>query len=175
MYNLPTEASVISNIAPKHYGVTATSSDIDLIEKGKEKPIYFKYSGTWGVDVMIWYIRQGDDMMRARPIKFDFWLEFAENPLDEELQHEVVLMECESIRAPRHPRDDIMKKNCVLKADLSQVPKEYFDKRFRSLHNGDIFHYCELKFELVVTIQSGPMLFSLSCRGKQYGAVTADY
>ena len=175
MYNLPTEASVISNIAPKHYDICTVSTDIGFAEDMKEKPFFFQHSGKWGVQIMTWYIHQGDDLMRARPIEFDFFYEYAENPAHEQLQHEIVLMECESVQAPRHPRGDIMRKNCVLKTDLSQVPKKYFDKRSRILMDGGIYHYCELRYKLIVTIQSGPMLFSLSCQGKQYGAVMANY
>jgi hypothetical protein len=59
--------------------------------------------------------------------------------------------------------------------ELSVVPKEFFVNRLRREPNGNIVKWWELYYKLVVTIQSGPMLFSINRRGKQYGAVAANY
>lgn len=113
--------------------------------------------------------------MRARPIEFDFFREYDENPSHDDLQATSELLECESAKAPLHPRDDLMKTNCTLKTDLSVVPKEFFEKKSRSDAHGNRIKWWELHYKLVVTIQSGPMQFSINCRGKQYGSVTTKY
>ena len=175
MFNLKSEASVVSNIAPKHYGVAALRLDIDPTKDAGEPQHVSERSGKSGVMVMTWYIHQGDDLMRARPIEFHFFKEYAERPSHGELQDESVLLECESAEAPRHPREGLTKPNCTLKTDLSVIPEEFYEKRWRQESNGNVVKWWELYYKLVVTIQSGPMLFSIDCRGRQYGAVAAQY
>ena len=148
---------------------------IDPVKDAGEKQLYSHLNGMWGVRRMNWYIEQGDDLMRARPIEFDFFREYDVNPSHDDLQVTSVLLECESAKAPLHPRDELLKTNCTLTTDLSVVPKEYFEKKLRRDSDGKMIIWWELHFKLVVTIQSGPMLFSLKCRGKEYGAVTTKY
>ncbi len=175
MFNLPSEASVVSNVIPKHYGVSATQYDIDPIEDADEERFYSKYLDKDGVERMTWYIHQGDDRMRARPIEFDFFSTYDEDPSYETLQETIVLWECESLQAPRHPREGLITPNCTLKADLSGVPAEHFIKRSRRETDGKVFKWWDLHYKLVVTLQSGPMLFSISCHGKEYGSVATTY
>ena len=174
MTDLKTEASVVSNVAPKHYGVAAVAINPDAKDMG-EPLVTFERSGKRGVDKMTWYIHQGDDLMRARPIEFDFFKEYSENPSHSELQEEHVLLECDNAQAPRYPREGHLSPNCTLRTDLSVIPKDFFEKRVRRDSDGNVIIWCELSYKLVVTIQSGPMLFSISCRGKRYGAVTTNY
>jgi hypothetical protein len=49
---------------------------------------------------------------------------------------------------------------------------ETFKKRKR---RSDGMEYWELHYNLVVTIQSGPMQFSLEVGGKEYGKVEAEF
>jgi hypothetical protein len=53
-----------------------------------------------------------------------------------------------------------------------KVPKDLFKKKKRS---SDGEEYWQLHFKLLVTIQSGPMVFSLEAGGKEYGQVGAEY
>jgi hypothetical protein len=85
------------------------SYDIDPIKNAGEKHIFNNLCGKWSVQKMTWYIQQGNDLMRARPIEFDFFRQFHENPSHEDLQTEEILLECGSIEPPRHPRDGILK------------------------------------------------------------------
>ena len=175
MLNLPNEATVVSNVASKHYGVDCTMFNIDTIEDKGEKQLYNSHTGQWGVRRMEWYINQGDDLQRARPIEVDYMRDFEEDPSYEELQVEDGLWECDREKAPRHPKEGLLKLNCLLKTDLSVLPKDYFEKRSRREPDGRLIKWWELHFKLVVTVQSGPLLFSLKCRGKQYTAVEAKY
>jgi hypothetical protein len=59
--------------------------------------------------------------------------------------------------------------------DLSVVLKEFFVSRSRREPNGNTVKRWELCYKLVVTIQSGQILFSINRRGKQYGAVADNY
>ena len=124
---------------------------------------------------MKWYIHQGDDLKRARPIEFDFFRDYREDPSKEDLQDEITLEECEIAHAPRHPREALLKKTCTLRSDLSVVPKELFERKWRLDSDGNHVNWWELHYKLVVTIQSGPMLFSINCHGQEYGVVAATY
>jgi hypothetical protein len=72
-------------------------------------------------------------------------------------------------------RTGVVTKNYTLTADLSAVPKSMFRKHSRLLESGEELHYWELHFKLLVTIQSGPMIFSIVCGGKEYGQVGTSY
>ena len=176
MFSLSNEASVVSNIARKHYGVRGMSYDIDRIKDANEQRYFCDIRGKWGVDRMYWYIQQGDDLMRHRPIRWSFNRVYQRIPSSHaELQVESRLQECESAEAPRHPRAGIVRTLCTLNTDLSAIPKKCFKRQRRRGTNGKLFRYWQLDYELVLTIQSGPMLFSLNCDGKEYSSVAVNY
>jgi hypothetical protein len=175
MFNLPSEATVVSNVARKHYGVDCTMYNIDPVLDQGEKQLYDSHTGKWGVNRMRWYIEKGDDLQRDRPIEFDYFRTYDENPSDAELQVEDMLWESDLDVAPRFPREGHIKPNCTLTTDLSVVPKDIFEEKRRWDGDGMVVKWWELHYKLIVTIQSGPMLFSLNCGGKQYTAVAADY
>ena len=175
MSDLPSEASVVSNIATKHYGVYARECDIDPVQDAGEEKFYTNYLGRSEIDRMTWYIRQGDDLKRACPIEVDCWAAFPEKPSFDTLQEVSRLWECEDPQPSRHPRGDRIKLNCTLTADLSGIPKKHLKSRLRQGADGSIFKWWELHFKLIVTFQSGPMLFSINCHGKQYGSVKIKY
>jgi hypothetical protein len=67
-------------------------------------------------------------------------------------------------------------KNCSLMSDLSIVPIDQFKKKSRvDTGDGSLVQWWELHYKLLVEIQSGPMLFSIQCGGKEYGQATAEY
>ena len=49
MFHLADEASVVSNISPKHYGVRALMFDIDLVRDADEEQMLRERLGKWGV------------------------------------------------------------------------------------------------------------------------------
>ena len=65
--------------------------------------------------------------------------------------------------------------NCILKSDLSMVPKESFKNKSQINKDGKRFTWWEVHYKLLVKIESGPMVFSLLCGGKEYGKVGAEY
>lgn len=174
MCGLPREATVVSNVAPKHYGVQYLRREVDPILDAGRTVHTDPFDGSKGVDAMKWYIHKGDDLERAKPIEFDFVMKFPDDPGPEDRQMQTVLYECGLDSAPLHPGDSL-KSNCTLKTDLTILPENCFNRRLRLDDKGNMLRWKELQFKLVITSQSGPMLFSISCRGKEYGAVTTTY
>lgn len=114
MFHLLTEVFVASNSSPKHYGVRSLMCDIDPIQDADEEQILREHLRKRGVVRMRCYIHRGDDLKRARPIEFDFFRDYRESPLNEHLQDQITLEECESTQPPRHPREELLKANCTL-------------------------------------------------------------
>lgn len=141
MFNLPMEASVVSNLAPKHYGILALRHKIDPVKDAGVERFRQTQSGRWGVAVMTWYIHQGDDLMRVPPIEFDFYTELPVNASHDLLQVQSVLQECELAQAPRHAREGIVKPNCTLKTDLSVIATDHFFKNANADNEWWDLHY----------------------------------
>ena len=77
--------------------------------------------------------------------------------------------------APAYPRPSVTK-NGSLVSDMSEVPEDAFKKKTRvDASTGQTTEYWQLHYKIMVTIQSGPMLFSLMCNGKEYGQAEAQY
>ena len=55
------------------------------------------------------------------------------------------------------------------------VPRELLKKKSRVDKDGQTFDWWELQYKLLVSIESGPMLFSLVCGGKEYEKAEAEY
>lgn len=104
MSQLPSEASVVASIAPKHYGVSARSQYDEEIDAGQEKK-WSPEDEIWRVSRMTWYIEKGDDLIRARKIEFTFYRTFTPNPSHNALQITDTLLECALDVKPVHPRE----------------------------------------------------------------------
>ncbi|KAI9748615.1 MAG: hypothetical protein M1835_001753 [Candelina submexicana] len=122
--------------------------------------------------VLISITVQGDSLSRPRKISFPFYRQFSANLRDDELIITNRLLECSITTQPIHPTKGVVITNCILIVDLSAVPRHLFRKKTRYT---DEATYYELHYNLMVTIQSAPMLFSLEVGGKAYGQVTAEY
>ena len=102
MSQLPTEAKVMSNVAPKHYGVAALRRYEDLRDTGQENH-YNRHEERFEAMVMTWYIEKGEDLLRTRKIEFPFYRTFdSAIPGYQELQSEEELQECSLDAAPVH-------------------------------------------------------------------------
>ena len=77
--------------------------------------------------------------------------------------------------APRHPGEGVTKTNCILESNLVKIPLRCYKKMSRTDKTGLDVKYWELTYTVLVQVQSGPMLFRLSCDGKDFGAVHAEY
>jgi hypothetical protein len=153
---------VVTNVAAKNYGTDALTYDVDPRDANQPK-VMNPFVGKSGVRIMQWYIYKGDDLVRGRLIELHFCMDFPEDPSPEDLQHgKFVLFECPHPTAPRHP-GSFLKTNCTLRPDLSIVPREHFEKMSRIDENGETFKWWVLYYKIIVTVQSGPMLFSIDC------------
>lgn len=63
----------------------------------------------------------------------------------------------------------VVKPNCTLNADLRTIDKSLLQKRT----GGDGKPYVDVNYELVVSLKSTLMKFSLEVRGEEFGSVAA--
>lgn len=125
MSQLPQEACVTSNVAPKHYGV-AIGFEYDPARDGNEKQWHLAYEDVSRVSVMNWHITKvsnhhncpltstipsnaniipkDDDLLRSRKVEFRCYRCFSIDLTWEELQIETNLLESDQPNAPVHPK-----------------------------------------------------------------------
>ncbi|KAL9114872.1 MAG: hypothetical protein Q9227_001115 [Pyrenula ochraceoflavens] len=151
MSQLPREARVTTNFAPKHYGISARSRYEPKRDKGETRT-WDALEGVWFVHNMTWYIQKGDDLIRSRKIEFPFYIAFDHKPTDSDLNIENNLMESSSDRAPVHPKSGISQ-DCI--------------KRKSREEDGKTIERWEVHYKIMATIESGPMVFSLVAGGKE--------
>jgi len=120
---------------------------------------------------MTWYINIGDDLKRDRKIKFPFFRTLDEDFEDDELIFMSDLIQSENKLPPVHPTSSTTKVNCVVTSDLRNVDRKHFEK----VDGEDGKTYVKVKFDLVITIQTAVMKFSLEIKGKEMGSVNAKY
>jgi hypothetical protein len=120
---------------------------------------------------MTWYIFKNEDLKRDQKIKFNFYRSLKENYADNQLIFHDALIIDDNIRPATYPKAGVTKTNCILKADLRNVDRSQFKKRLGV--NG--IWYVDVYYDLVVTIKSAQMKFSLEIKGEELGAVDANY
>jgi hypothetical protein len=120
---------------------------------------------------MTWYINIGDDLKRDQKIKFPFFRTLDEDFEDHELIFMSDLIQSENKLPPVHPASSTTKVNCVVTSDLRNVDRKHFEK----VDGEDGKTYVKVNFDLVITIQTAVMKFSLEIKGKEMGSVNANY
>lgn len=187
---LPQEAKVVSNVADKHYGVSGNAYYEEPRDIGQKKH-WHDWENVNRCAVMSWFITkvssrthpknrsarahdssQNDDLLRERVSRFPFFISLDSNYTDRDLLITTELLECSADKAPIHPRKNFTSKNCEVTSDLSKVPKTAFKHRTRK---SDGKTYVDIHYNVVVSIQSGPMEFRLGIGGKTYGKCAAKY
>ncbi|TVY51093.1 Heat shock 70 kDa protein 12B [Lachnellula cervina] len=167
---LPQEASIVSNQATRHYGVSALRVFDPRNDHG-QKQHYDASTGKNRVMMMTWYIYRGEDLMREQSITFPFYRTLADGFTNDQLIFKDELIQSESKTAPKHPSPTTTKTNCFLTADLSKVDRSHFKKRV----GADGIDYVDVYYDLVITMKPAVMKFSLEIRGKEIGSVSANY
>ncbi|KAF5593829.1 Hsp70 chaperone protein [Fusarium pseudoanthophilum] len=153
---LPGEAIVTSTSATRHYGVQYWGLHDPVLDAGQ--PTELRRDGNTMSQRMTWYINIGDNLVRDQTIKFPFYREL--NNIDDTsgLIYYSTLFQCEERTAPRHSLNSgEFSTNCVLKSDMSSVPKSKFRKK------------------IVVSLKSAVMEFSNEVDGESFGTVNAKY
>lgn len=197
MSKLPREAAIVSSVATRHYGVSAlweydpaedagqpihkddyTGQDrvkkVRSLLQPPKRPntIYIIVLKPTDPSVqMTWYIYQGEDLKRDQKVVFPFYQSIRENYEPDDLVFYSTLIQCEAIRPVKYPTEGVTKKNCSLKADLRSVPRDHFRRQI----SFDGKPYYDIDYNLVVTVQSAAMKFSLEINEQELGSVEARY
>jgi hypothetical protein len=120
---------------------------------------------------MTWYIEKGEDLQREQKIRFPFFRRLAEDFPENHLIFEDTLYSDESVRPNRWPKENVVLPNCTLSADLRTIDKSLLKKTT----GGDGKTYVDVNYDLVVSLKSALMKFSLEIKGKEFGSIAAKY
>lgn len=120
---------------------------------------------------MTWYIEKGEDLSREQKIRFPFFRRLAENFPEDHLILEDTLYSDESVRVNKWPNENVVQTNCTLSADLRTIDRSLLKKAT----SGDGRPYLDLNYDLVVSLKSALMKFSLEIKGKEFGSIVAKY
>ncbi|KEY71213.1 hypothetical protein S7711_02323 [Stachybotrys chartarum IBT 7711] len=168
---LPQQAKVVSTSATKHYGVEALSHYDDSEDQGMPKHAD-AHDGSIKVQKMTWYINIGDDLQRDQTVKFPFYRTLDHDFSPSDLVFKDTLFECGDPIAPRHrSKGRNISPNCTLTANLQDVPRTKFEQK-TDKYGGP---YYRVSYNLVISIDSALMSFSLELDGKKYGSVEAKF
>ncbi|KAH8730677.1 hypothetical protein GQ44DRAFT_746602 [Phaeosphaeriaceae sp. PMI808] len=157
---LPQEATVVSSVAERHYGVAGGEKFESLRDARKEEDKY------WDSLSEIFRIS------RMSCIDFAFFMQLPPNAGSEQMKTTYELLMCSSDTAPDYPDKRTVTKNCSLNVNLSIVPRELWKQKIRV---SDDQPYQTLDFKLLVKVEGARMAFSFECGGKEYAAVTTEY
>ncbi|EMR81826.1 putative hsp70 protein [Botrytis cinerea BcDW1] len=160
--------SIISTQSTRHYGVVGRSLYDEEKDRGRPKTV--DCYGDTRTSTMTWYIHRGEDLGRDQKLKFPFYRTIEGAITNSALIFREHLLQCESTAAPVYPGITI-KQNCILTADLSGVDRSTFKQR-TSVRGTPCW---DVHYDLVVTVSSAVMKFSLEIKGKEIGSVEAKY
>lgn len=118
-----------------------------------------------------WFIEKGEDLQRDQRIAFPFVRRLKEDFKESELVFGNELITDESPRASRYPTAGVTKINCKFTSDLRAMDRGLLEK----IVGVDRKNYVDVKCNLVITLASAIMKFSLEVNGKEMGSVTAKY
>jgi molecular chaperone DnaK (HSP70) len=167
---LPRQATVLATSATHHYGVEAWELYDPLIDS--DVPSQIRRDGTKRAERMTWFINIGDDILRDQKIKFSFFRSIDEDYSPRDLIFKDTLFECADSHAPTHfSKGDKISSNCLLTADLRSVPSSEFVRKVDK--NGN--PYYNVNYDLVITLESALMKFSLEMDGVSMGSVEAKF
>jgi hypothetical protein len=115
---------------------------------------------------MTWFIFRGEDLKRDQRILFPFYRRLAAGFLETQLIFHDELITDESVLSSPHPKEGVTKTNCRLTAGLTQVDRSHFENS----QGSDGKSYVDVHYDLVVTVSSAVMKFSLEIKGKELGS-----
>ena len=120
---------------------------------------------------MTWYIEKGEDLQRDNQIVFPFYRRLHQGFSDAQLLFTDSLLSDDSARANRYPKEGAVKTNCTLTSDLRSIDRSLLQRKF----GADGKSYFDVHYDLVVTLKSAQMRFSLEIKGQEFGSVNATY
>jgi hypothetical protein len=120
---------------------------------------------------MSWFIYQGEDLQRDQKIVHTYYRSLPQNYNESNLIFTDELDQCETIKPPLYPKAGVIRTNCSVKADLRTVPKYHFIEKTAI----DGRNYYDIDYNLVITMKTAIMKFSLEIDGQELGSVQAKY
>jgi len=120
---------------------------------------------------MDWFIHQGEDLQRDQTIVHTFYKSLSQGYNESDLIFTHKLVECETTKPARYPKAGVTKINCSMKADLRNIPKYHFKEK-KAI---DGRTYYDVDYNLVITMKTAIMKFSLEIGGQELGSVQAKY
>ncbi|TWU72224.1 hypothetical protein ED733_003541 [Metarhizium rileyi] len=169
---LPQQAAVTSISSTKHYGTAAWSIYDPHRDAGQATQI--QKDGSERVEKsskMSWFIHIGDDIRRDQKVKYTFIHILEEDDFGKEMVFSCELWECQDRTPPVYPsKSRNLKTNCIVKWDATGIPISKCVQRTGP--NGKVFY--DLFFDLIVTLESALMTFSVEFEGRTMGSVEAD-
>jgi hypothetical protein len=120
---------------------------------------------------MTWYIGKGEDLQREQKICFPFFRRLSHDFQESDLVFTDTLYSDESVRANMYPKEGVVKPICTLSADLKSIDRSML--KTKTCADGKI--YVDVNYDLVVSLKSAQMRFSLEIKGKEFGSVAAKY
>jgi hypothetical protein len=112
---------------------------------------------------MTWYVKRADDTKGHQQVRFTFLRILPENYNDFDLVFTDKLLQSDDEKPPIYPSVGNIQTNCILTADLRSVDHSLF----KEVMGVDRKLYFEIQYDLVVTMQSGAMKFSLEIDGQE--------
>ena len=120
---------------------------------------------------MTWFIFKGDDLKRDQSVRFPFYRQLSKGYETCRLVFQDELMMDDSLLPSPHPKQGVTSVNCVLTADLRKVDAS----KFKDFEGKDGVAYVRVQYDLVVSVASAIMRFSLEIDGEEMGSVAANY
>ncbi|KAK4182907.1 hypothetical protein QBC35DRAFT_419950 [Podospora australis] len=168
--SLPQKAKIVSSSSTKHYGTLSNDRYDSVLDAGVPK-VWDRHYGFSRAPRMTWYIKIGDDIQRDQRIKFPFYRSIDVNHHPDDLIFQSILYECVEKHAPLHEFGQPVHQNCTLVSDLRNIPRNLFNMK-RGV-DGELYY--DVNFDLVITLKSALMEFSLEFDGKPFGTVSPKF
>ncbi|KAK3677146.1 hypothetical protein LTR78_002684 [Recurvomyces mirabilis] len=162
---------VLSRKARRHYGVRFDKSydpDVHPVSCREWDPREERYKA---MNRMIWYIHKGQAMSSSEPLLFTFYRNFPRGAAKIATDELVV---CDQDIAPdgysagSGSSTSIL---CKLRADLSTVPRSYWQDSSNSAGQS----FSRIEYQLGMHIESGSIKFDLRVHGVSYGNVVVEF
>jgi len=167
---LPQKAVVTSTVATRHYGIVALSP-YNATEDMGQPTLIDHWTSKVRVRKMTWFIYQGEDLQRDQTIVHSFYKRIPQNHNESDLIVTRELVQCETTKPAPYPKAGLTKVNCSMKSDMRNIPKSHFKEKTGI--NGETYY--DIKYNLVITMKTAEMKFSLEIGGQELGSVQAKY
>ncbi|KAG6354698.1 hypothetical protein INS49_004716 [Diaporthe citri] len=162
----------ISNYkARKHYGTELTVTYQDSMHSELfDKRRWDGLNGCYEVEVMNWFINQGDSVTDSKKFFKDFLVTNKVNHGKPRRIYLIIYSDETSQVAPLG-KTETVRELCTVEADLSQIPESQMTK----VQGIDGFMYFSTNGQIEIVYKSQTITFTLIYNGQRYNSVTADF